>query len=74
MSDKFQRTLKLDSSVNDRLVALCDYLGGTVNSYLLNEIGKCIARDEVSFKASQNAIDGQDFIKNLAAELSKLDS
>lgn len=56
MSDekKYTRTIRLTTDVNDRLIALCEHLGTNPNSYLVNEIGKAISRDELAFKAQKN--------------------
>jgi predicted DNA-binding protein len=65
LADKFQRSIKLDVNLNDRLVSLCEHLGVNVNSYLLNEIGKAVARDEVSFRASQHTEDSKELLARL---------
>lgn len=43
------RTIRLTPDVDARLLALCAHLGVNPNAYMLSEIGKSIARDEVSF-------------------------
>jgi hypothetical protein len=51
MSDdkRIGRTVRLTQDINQRLIDLCDHLGTNPNAYLVNEIGKSIARDEVTF-------------------------
>ncbi|MGI2002404.1 hypothetical protein [Shewanella frigidimarina] len=53
--DKVSRSLKLESDINDRLVAVCRHLGVNPNAYLINEIGKAISRDEVAFVVANNS-------------------
>lgn len=53
---KIGRTVRLSSDINQRLLDLCDHLGVNPNAYLVGEIGKAVARDELSFRAQkQNA-------------------
>lgn len=56
MSEDFRvgRTIRLSSSINQRLVDLCEHLGTNPNSYLVNEIGKAISRDELAFRSHQS--------------------
>lgn len=51
------RSVRLTTSVNDRLIALCDHLGVTPNSYLVGVIGKAVATDEMAFLAKTNQSD-----------------
>lgn len=51
------RSVRLTTSVNDRLIALCDHLGVTPNSYLVGVIGKAVATDEMAFLAKSNSND-----------------
>lgn len=48
------RSIRLTVGMDDRLVALCKHLGTNPNSYMLNELGKCVARDELTFKLHEN--------------------
>jgi predicted DNA-binding protein len=70
--DKVPRSLKLESDINDRLVAVCRHLGVNPNAYLINEIGKAISRDEVAFVVAKNQKDSikemMDMLKNLSDE------
>lgn len=59
---KIGRTVRLVPDVNARLMALCAYLGVNPNAYIVAEIGKAIARDEVSFRAKNQM---QDFLDGL---------
>jgi hypothetical protein len=45
---KVGRTVRLTSGVNQRLLDLCEHLGVTPNAYLVAEVGKAVARDEIS--------------------------
>lgn len=47
------RTVRLTVDVNQRLLDLCDHLGTNPNAYLVTEIGKAIARDELAFRAQR---------------------
>jgi len=51
------RSLRLTTSINSRLVSLCEHLGVTPNSYLLQAIGKSITADEMHFKIGQSSDD-----------------
>lgn len=67
-SDKVGRTVRLSSDINQRLLDLCDHLGVNPNAYLVAEIGKAVARDEVTFRAkSQQA----EFFNRLTNEVVK---
>jgi len=46
------RTIRLSTDVMARLQAVCDHLGVTVGAYLTQEVGRAVARDEVSDKRS----------------------
>jgi len=54
---KIGRSVRLTPEMNDRLVALCDHLGVTIHSYLANEVGKAISRDEVMFQLKKSQSD-----------------
>jgi len=49
------RTVRLTPDVDNRLQALCSHLGVNPNSYMIAEIGKAVARDEVSFSATMRS-------------------
>lgn len=55
MSEKFQRTIKLDCAVNEQLITLCSAIGVNVNSYLLNEIGKAVRRDSIALQLQRSS-------------------
>jgi hypothetical protein len=50
---KIGRTVRLSSDINRRLLDLCAHLGVNPNAYLIGEIGKAVARDELTFRATQ---------------------
>ena len=50
---KVGRTVRLNSDINQRLLDLCEHLGVNPNAYLVGEIGKAVARDELSFRAQK---------------------
>lgn len=68
---KVGRTVNLDPDLNDRLISLCSHLGVNPNSYLLNEIGKAVSRDEVSFFASRHADNSSSVLKQFFEEAAK---
>lgn len=70
---KVSRSLKIEHDMNERLIALCSHLGVNVNAYLLNEVGKCISRDEVAFKAQQQTSQANDLINHLHLLMGDLD-
>lgn len=53
-TEKKARSISLDISVETKLVALCTHLGVNPHAYLLNEIGKCVNRDYMSFQVAAN--------------------
>jgi hypothetical protein len=55
--EKRARSLKINSNVDDKLVALCERLGVTVNAYIVGEIGKSVNRDFLAFQVAQNQED-----------------
>lgn len=55
--NKHARTISLTNDMNERLLALCEHLGTNPNSYMINEIGKAVSRDEITFKAKTNQDD-----------------
>lgn len=57
--EKVARSLKLEPNLNDRIVALCAHLGVNVNAYVLNEIGKAVSRDEITFLLVDNQKDSE---------------
>lgn len=59
---KVGRTVRLESDINDRLIALCDHLGVNVNAYLVGEIGKAVSRDELHFRVSNHTDKTQEML------------
>jgi hypothetical protein len=47
------RSVRLTTSINTRLINLCEHLGVTPNAYLVQAIGKAITQDEMHFKIGQ---------------------
>lgn len=66
---KIGRTVRLTPEVNQRLLDLCAHLGINPNAYLVGEIGKAIARDELSFNAKQQT---DEMFSNLRALVSEV--
>lgn len=69
---KVGRTLRLTPDINDRLIALCDHLGVTVNAYMSNELGKAIARDELTYNLRKNTNDMAELVKIMMASMGDL--
>lgn len=70
--EKVSRSLKLDVQLNERLVKLCEHLGVNPNAYLLNEVGKAISRDELSFVVANNSKNSMTDIMAFLASMSDL--
>ncbi len=56
-TDKITRTIRFRPDIDKRLVDLCNHIGTNPNAYLVTEIGKCIARDELAFVSQKNQTD-----------------
>ena len=69
VSEKIGRTVRLESNVNERLIALCDHLGVNVNAYLVGEIGKAISRDEVSFRVADHSDQSKEMLNDFFAKV-----
>lgn len=54
---KHSRTINITWDMHERLVALCEHLGTNPNSYIVNEIGKCVSRDELIFQTLKKPTD-----------------
>lgn len=54
---KVGRTVRLSPDINQRLVALCAHLGVNPNAYLIGEIGKAVARDELTYRITSQTND-----------------
>lgn len=51
---KHSRTISITWDMHERLTLLCEHLGTNPNSYIVNEIGKAVSRDELIFKTKKN--------------------
>ena len=49
---RIARSVRLTPEVTARLTDLCTHLGVNPNAYLVAEIGKAVARDEITYKVS----------------------
>lgn len=63
------RSVRLTSSVNTRLINLCDHLGVTPNAYLVQAIGKAITQDEIHFKLGKSTDGIEQLMQNVSALL-----
>jgi len=64
------RSVRLTTSINTRLITLCDHLGVTPNSYLVQAIGKAITHDEINFKIGQTNDSVLKMVSNLHGDFS----
>lgn len=55
--NKHSRSISLTIDMHERLLALCDHLGTNPNSYMVNEIGKAVSRDEMIYKTQTKQSD-----------------
>lgn len=65
------RTIRLSTDVMARLQAVCDHLGVTVGAYLTQEIGRAVARDEVSLMAKQSKDSTLELLSRFLTEAAK---
>lgn len=65
------RTIRLSTEVMARLQAVCDHLGVTVGAYLTQEIGRAVARDEVSLMAKQTQDNSLELLSRFLTEAAK---
>ena len=65
------RSVRLTTAIDTRLVALCEHLGVTPNSYLVGVIGKAIATDEMAFLAKSNSNDMVKILESFASMASE---
>lgn len=49
-----KRSLSLSQKTNDDLLSLCELLGINPHSYMVNELSKCIQRDSLVYKSTQD--------------------
>lgn len=67
------RTVRLTPDVLARLQAVCEHLGVTVGSYITQEIGRAVARDEVSLLAKQSKDSSLEMLARILQEATKED-
>lgn len=67
------RTIRLTPEVDSRLVALCAHLGVNPNSYMLAEVGKAVARDEVSYASKMRMNSVMDSLESMVRESAQSD-
>ena len=65
------RTIRLSTEVMARLQAVCEHLGVTVGAYLTQEIGRAVARDEVSLMAKQSKDSTLELLSRFLTEAAK---
>lgn len=65
------RTIRLSTDVMARLQAVSDHLGVTVGAYLTQEIGRAVARDEVSLMAKQSQVNSLELLSRFLTEAAK---
>lgn len=65
------RTIRLSTDVMARLQAVCDHLGVTVGAYLTQEVGRAVARDEVSLMAKQSKDNSLELLSRFFTEAAK---
>lgn len=65
------RTIRLSTDVMTRLQAVCEHLGVTVGAYLTQEIGRAVARDEVSLMAKQSQVNSLELLSRFLTEAAK---
>lgn len=65
------RTIRLSTDVMARLQAVCEHLGVTVGAYLTQEIGRAVARDEVSLTAKQTQDNSLELLARFLTEAAK---
>lgn len=67
------RSIRLTADVMTRLQAVCDHLGVTVGSYITQEIGRAVARDEMSLQAKRSADGSLEMLARMLQEATKED-
>lgn len=65
------RSIRLSTDVMARLQAVCAHLGVTVGAYLTQEIGRAVARDEVSLMAKQSNDSSLELLSRFLTEAAK---
>lgn len=70
-SKRIARSVRLTPDVTRRLTDLCTHLGVNPNAYLVAEIGKAVARDELTYRVTSQA---EEFFKSVQADLAGMGS
>lgn len=68
------RTIRLSTDVLGRLQAVCDHLGVTVGAYLTQEVGRSVARDEVSLMAKHAKDSSLEILTKFLTEAARLET
>ena len=68
------RTIRLTPEVLARLQAVCEHLGVTVGSYITQEVGRAVARDEVSLLAKQSKVSSLEMLARILQEATNEDN
>ena len=68
------RTIRLTPEVLARLQAVCEHLGVTVGSYITQEVGRAVARDEMSLLAKQSKDSSLERLARILQEAAKEDN
>lgn len=67
------RTIRLTPEVLARLQAVCEHLGVTVGSYITQEVGRAVARDEMSLLAKQSKDSSLEMLARILQEATNED-
>ena len=67
------RSIRLTPEVLARLQAVCEHLGVTVGSYITQEVGRAVARDEVSLLAKQSKDSSLEMLARMIDQANKED-
>lgn len=67
------RSIRLTPEVLARLQAVCEHLGVTVGSYITQEVGRAVARDEMSLLAKQSKDSSLEMLARILQEATKED-
>lgn len=65
------RSIRLTTDVMTRLQAVCEHLGVTVGAYMTAEIGRAVARDEVSLQAKRSADGSLEMLAQMLQQAAK---
>lgn len=68
------RTIRLTPEVLARLQAVCEHLGVTVGSYITQEVGRAVARDEMSLLAKQSKDSSLEMLARILQEATNEDN